>query len=290
MGLERLIFLAGFAAAVANPECLPSGDERPINDALSRGGAGATVTLCSGSVHTLYAPIRFTDLQPTLTTAGKAVGDDRAMLIVQGDSDCPGCDHLTVSDLIVDGNRPQLLRIPLGEALIEMGNGEGHRVTGCRLFEPRGWSALHIREGDRKHCTRAHIENNVIGLCGEEWDEEYDGYVEEPAWDNPRADGISLACKESVVKNNVVFDRTDGAIVVFGSAGSEVHSNKIYSRTRVVLGGINLVDYDPWDEDYSGTKVYNNKILAPTGFVKVGIVIGPSSWSDDTDTSVYAAR
>jgi hypothetical protein len=59
----------------------------------------------------------------------------------------------------------------------------------------------------------------------------------EPVWGNPRADGISLACKDSVVEKNVVFDTTDGAIVVFGSAGSDVHSNHIYSRTRVVLGG-----------------------------------------------------
>lgn len=76
--------------------------------------------------------------------------------------DCQGCDWLTVSDLIVDGNRPQLLRIPKGEALIAMGNAEGHHVTGCRLYEPRGWSALHIREGDRRQCRRAQIDHNVI--------------------------------------------------------------------------------------------------------------------------------
>ncbi|CAK9781012.1 hypothetical protein CC85DRAFT_269460 [Cutaneotrichosporon oleaginosum] len=281
--------------AAGKSECLPSGDERPINEALSRGGAGATVTLCPGSVHHLYAPIHFTAPRQTLTTSGQVVGHDRAMIIVQGEEqsvaicgDCPGCDYLTVSDVIIDGNRPQLLRIPKGEALIEMGNADGHRVTGCRLYEPRGWSALHIREGDRKQCRRAHIDNNVIGPCGEEWDEEYDGFVEkEPVWGNPRADGISLACKESVVEHNVVFDTTDGAIVIFGSAGSEVHSNHVYSRTRVVLGGINLVDYEPWDGDYSGTRVHDNKIMAPSGFLKVGIVIGPSSWSDDTDTSVF---
>lgn len=35
----------------------------------------------------------------------------------------------------------------------------------------------------------------------------------------------------------VVFDTTDGAIVLFGSAGTEVRDNDIYSRTRIVLGG-----------------------------------------------------
>jgi hypothetical protein len=34
-----------------------------------------------------------------------------------------------------------------------------------------------------------------------------------------------------------VFDTTDGAIVLFGSAGSEVKENKVYARTRMVMGG-----------------------------------------------------
>ncbi len=43
------------------------------------------------------------------------------------------------------------------------------------------------------------------GPCGEEWDDEYDGTVETatPPYGNPRADGISLACQESLVERNV---------------------------------------------------------------------------------------
>lgn len=42
------------------------------------------------------------------------------------------------------------------------------------------------------------------GPCGEEWDDEYDGMDEiRPPWGNPRADGISLACKDSIVERNV---------------------------------------------------------------------------------------
>jgi hypothetical protein len=35
----------------------------------------------------------------------------------------------------------------------------------------------------------------------------------------------------------MVTDATDGAIVLFGSAGSEIRNNHIHSRTRVILGG-----------------------------------------------------
>ena len=42
------------------------------------------------------------------------------------------------------------------------------------------------------------------GPCGEEWDDEYDSMDEtKPLWGNPRADGITLACKDSIVERNV---------------------------------------------------------------------------------------
>jgi hypothetical protein len=52
-------------------------------------------------------------------------------------ADCDTCSHATIQSLIIDGNRPQLLRIPKGGALIETGNGEGQTVKNCRLYEPR---------------------------------------------------------------------------------------------------------------------------------------------------------
>lgn len=46
------------------------------------------------------------------------------------------------------------------------------------------------------------------GPCGEEWDDDYDGLIEkEPPYGNPRADGISVACKDSMVERNVSVER-----------------------------------------------------------------------------------
>ena len=48
------------------------------------------------------------------------------------------------------------------------------------------------------------------------------------------------------------------------------------------------MDYEPWKGDYFGTTVHHNTIHALAGFLRVGIVVGPASWSDDTDTVVHS--
>ncbi|ORY28451.1 pectin lyase fold/virulence factor [Naematelia encephala] len=297
-----VICLLPLISAAAGPlrvsKCLPSGTEKEINAAFAKGGKSATVTLCPGSVHRLNATIFFTASRQTLTTEGDPKDRNRALLIVEGkdqaiaiQADCKACGFATIKSIVVDGNRPQLFRVPMGQALVEMGNADGQTIRDCRLYEPRGWSALHFREGDRLNCRKAVVADNEIGPCGEEWDDEYDGTIEriDPPSGNPRADGISLACQDSLVENNIVYDATDGAIVLFGSAGTEVRNNQIYARTRVVLGGINLVDYAPWKGDYFGVTVHHNHFHALGRYLKVGIVIGPSSWSDDTESIVHSA-
>ncbi|OXB37448.1 hypothetical protein LQV05_003528 [Cryptococcus neoformans] len=295
--LSLLLLHLTLTVAAATTKCLVSGDQDSINNALALGGEGTTVTLCPGSVHRLNSSIIFTAPSQTLTTLGNPKDRNRAMLVVDGEdlacairADCKQCSHAMIRSLVIDGNRPQLLRIPKGDALIEVGNAESQTVRDCKLYEPRGWSALHFREGDERQCRFGHIVDNEIGPCGEEWDDEYDSMDEtKPLWGNPRADGISLACKDSIVERNVVYDATDGAIVLFGSAGSTVKNNHVYARTRVILGGINLVDYEPWDGDYTNVKVHHNHLYALGRYFKVGIVIGPASWSDDTESVVHSA-
>ncbi|KAK4689550.1 hypothetical protein P7C73_g574, partial [Tremellales sp. Uapishka_1] len=252
-----LLLLSPVIAAAAKPKvvpCIESGDETRINALFEEGGKGTLVALCPGSVHRLQAPIIFTAPQQTLTTEGNVKGRERAMLIVEGAeqatairADCAKCSYSTIRSLVVDGNRPQMLRLNHAEALLALGNAEGQTVRDCRLYEPRGWSALHVREGDRKQCSKAHIVDNEI----------------------------------------VLFDTTDGAIVLFGSSGTEVRNNEIFSRTRMVSGGINLVDYEPFDGDYSFVRVHHNTIYAHSRYLKVGIAVGPSTWEDDITSVVH---
>lgn len=290
-----LCVLVGDLASAATSKCLPSGTDVEINDALRKGGAHTTVSLCPGSVHNLYNPIKFVAASQTLTTEGDRKDHLRALLIVRGENqataikaDCAQCSGGQIRSLQVDGNRPMLLRVPKGGALLELGNSERQTVRDCRLWEPRGWSCLHFREGDRLQCTDGLVKDNEIGPAGEEWDFDYDGSKEpEPRYGNPRADGISLACKNSVVEGNIVYDTTDAAIVLFGSAGTDVRNNKVYSRTRVLMGAINLVDMLPWQGNYRDVSIRNNYIGAHGAYIRGGINVGPAVWGDDTDGVVY---
>ncbi|KAL7409718.1 hypothetical protein BDY24DRAFT_402237 [Mrakia frigida] len=297
LSLLLLTFTSPFLLAnAARPQngCIHTGDEKEINRILDYGGRGTQVALCPRSLFRLQSPILFTAENQALYTEGYPTDESRAMLIVEGQNqsmaikgDCTSCSNIAISSLVIDGNRPLLLRVPLGEALVELGNANNQLVENCKLYEPRGWSALHFREGDWKSCSGGIIRGNEIGPCGEEWDPAYDGTEEKsPPFGNPRSDGISLACMDSLVEKNTVYDTTDGAIVIFGSRGSVVQDNTIYSRTRTVLGGINLVDVPPWEGDYTSVLVTRNHVSAFSAYLKVAINIGPATWSDDTESIV----
>ena len=139
----------------------------------------------------------------------------------------------------------------------------------------------------------------------------------EPINGNPRADGISLACLNSLVERNVSVDvskggpgltprssltrrtavssslalreRKCGTTMSTPARGCclEVCSRLEAAESRLI-SGINLVDYEPWKGDYFGTNVHHNTIHALAGFLRVGIVVGLSSWSDDTDAIVHS--
>ncbi|KAG8882625.1 hypothetical protein FRB97_007971 [Tulasnella sp. 331] len=102
----------------------------------------------------------------------------------------------------------------------------------------------------------------------------------------------------STVQNNVVTGATDGGIVIFGSPGSWIHNNTIVNQGAMQLGGINLVDYLPWNGNFTGTVVENNSIMggfatnltnttAEEGkntydaFIKIGIAMGSRTWFGD---------
>lgn len=150
--------------------------------------------------------------------------------------------------------------------MIEIGGDVASlRVDHVRAFDPRGWSILHVFEGAKK-CTGALIEDNDLGPAG--------------SGDGQWADGISFACRNGIVRRNVVTDASDSAIVIFGAPGTVVENNRIVTKKNTLLGGINLVDYGPFDGDYTGTIVRHNRIEARGGYIKVGIAAGPDVWGD----------
>ncbi|MEK8034454.1 right-handed parallel beta-helix repeat-containing protein [Ideonella sp. DXS29W] len=261
-------------AAPAWSACIASGDERAINAALQ--GVGAEAVLCPGAVFSLKAPVQFTAADQRLYTEGLPTGATRAVLRVTGTSQASAIvgmhSGIHIESVVVDGARPALGRLAGGAGLIEIGGAvTGQVVRHIRAFEPRGWSALHLIEGGVTDgvpaCQQATITDNQIGPAG----------MPDGQW----ADGISLACGRSTVSRNTITDATDGGIVIFGAPGSVVSDNLIVAHSRVLLGGINLVDFNPTAGHYEGTLVQGNTIDAAGALIKVGIAMGPAVWGCD---------
>ena len=252
--------------------CIPSGTEADINSALV--GVGAEAVLCPQAIISLSNPVSFTAPDQRLYTQGFPTDETRALLRVGGGTLTTAINGnsqsgIVIQNIQVDGNRSEL-GYQSGEALIEIGRaGSNQTVQNILAYGTRSWSILHVFEGrvidDIPECQNATITDNAIGPSG----------TPDGRW----ADGISLACGNSTVMNNVITDATDGAIVVFGAPGSIIAYNTIIAATQTLLGGINMVDYRPVNGNYVGTIVTNNVIDANTAFIKVGIAMGPDVWS-----------
>ncbi|MER5464640.1 right-handed parallel beta-helix repeat-containing protein [Streptomyces sp. NPDC002668] len=269
-------------ATAAQAACIPSGTNASIQTALA--GPGAVAELCAGSVFDLSGSIVFTDPGQTIQTQGLPTDSSQALLRVTGDlaTAIRGGDksNVMVQNIRVDGRRSELGRVTNGEALLEMGGrSTGQIVQNTALSDPRGWSALHMTEGGVTDgvptCQNSKIVNNTIGPSGEDTG----------AW----ADGISLACGNSEVAGNTVTDATDGGIVIFGAPGSQVRNNTITARTRVLLGGINMVDFKPMNGNYTGTTVSGNTIDAAGSLIKIAVAMGTMPWGCGSSSVNYGA-
>ncbi|KAG6813030.1 hypothetical protein H0H92_014564 [Tricholoma furcatifolium] len=270
-----------------------------LNNLLQNSGPGYTLQLCPSQTYLIQAPLEFGAINQEISTQGYPTDDKRALLVVNGtinpdgtghstaidSSGCVACTGLTLRNIQIDGARRGAPPVN-GGANIEMGGEQNvnHTVEFVHSFDPRGWSCLHIAEGSL-NCNNALVQNNDIGPCGS------DAYQE---W----ADGISMSCNNSIVRNNMIQGPTDGGIVVFGSPGTQVYNNTIWVLNHTLLGGINMVDYDPFNGDFTGTIVTNNTILggfanspeepgeadgtnAADAIIKMGIAVGPRTWFGD---------
>ncbi|PRP88331.1 hypothetical protein PROFUN_03245 [Planoprotostelium fungivorum] len=245
-----------------------------LQNALKQGGVNYILSLCQDAVYSLNATIEFTAAGQEISTDGYPSGDARAALVVAGSSISIAIsghlDGLKIKNIQVTAKQG-LGRLQDGGANIEIGgNSRGQVVDDIRSYDPRGWSCLHMTEGG---CTGGIITNSQFGPAG----------YSNGEW----ADGISLACENALVANNVITDATDGNIVVFGAPGSRITNNTIIVDSRIALGGINLVDYAPYSGDYRATVVDRNTIWAKGAQIKVAIAVGTRVWGDRSGNNNY---
>jgi parallel beta-helix repeat protein len=70
---------------------------------------------------------------------------------------------------------------------------------------------------DSTRSNNVTVRNNDIGPCGSD---------EFQQW----ADGISVSCQNSIIRDNIIRGPTDGGIVIFGSPGTLVENNTIHAE------------------------------------------------------------
>jgi hypothetical protein len=245
--------------------CLSSGSQDDINARLRLGGSGSVIVLCQGAVFELTGPIVISADHQQIYTEGFPTDERRAVLrIVSAEVTTAvlmrDYSDIMLGNLIIDGNRPNLGHKD-GDALVYAGGySSGQVFRALKIMEPRSWSALHLIEP----CSDALVEDNDIGPAGSPH--------------NTWADGISLACTNSIVRNNRIVDATDGAIVIFEAPGSIIEGNIIRAETRTLLGGIHMVSADLYDGNYTGTVVRDNIIESAGAVIRIGLPMGVRTW------------
>jgi hypothetical protein len=243
--------------------CLASGNQDDINARLLVDGSVAV--LCQGVVFELTGPIMISSNRQQIYTEGFPIDERRAVLRIVSTEVTTAIlmrdySDILLGNVIIDGNRPNL-GYKDGDALIYAGGySSGQIFRALKIMEPRSWSALHLIEP----CSDALVEDNDIGPAGSP--------------DGTWADGISLACTNTIVRNNRIVDATDGAIVIFGATGSIVEGNIIRAETRTLLGAIHMVESDLYGGNYTGTVVRNNIIESAGAVIRIGIPMGTRTW------------
>jgi Tol biopolymer transport system component len=258
--------------------CVPSGTQQDINNRLRQ--PGDVALLCAGAVFELTSPVVFSADGQQIHTDGFPTDDRRARLRLASEFAATAVymldrSNVVLSHVIVDGNQPNLGPAPGGALILAGGSVVGQVIRNVQAVETRSWTSIHVFEGGAPHCASAVVENNEIGPSG-------------------AGSGIGFACTNSVLRNNTITDVSGEGIVVFGAPGSLVEGNVIRAESRMLFGGINMVDFGPYDGDYTGTRVHANVIDAAGAPVRVAVGMGYHVWfcvdpNDPTDRTLFGA-
>ena len=274
-------------AQPARPGC-PAPVNADLQAILDR---GENLLLEPGKLYLVKQPLRFRARGQKISTDRAAHLSDFAILRI-ADPKCGqvvngnGMDGVILERVLVDGNRYELSVLRPedggGAELVHFG-GEGTKdqvVRNCVLMNTRTWSTLKVQEG----CIHITVESNLI--LGAGTDPRGNGRdLREGPWFC--SDGISCAGRQTVIRDNLIFDPTDGAIVLFGAPGTVAEDNVIACISRESLGAVNMVDPisiyaidgDKTRTDYRGTTVRNNLIDAFGARLHIAIAMGGPPWA-----------
>ncbi len=242
--------------------------------------------------------------QRIYTTGAKTVSDFGIIRQSRGSSgtllEGYGIEGLAISDVIFDGNRSSF-QSPEGKLeyvpMISLGGegSDGQNIRRCIVLNSRsagGWGAIHIQEGGRNIL----VEDNIVFASGVDIRGNGRSNWEKPfGW----GDGISTASRNTLIRNNLIYDATDEGVMVQGGPGSKVIDNVIVSVSREMLGGIALIDPFAYHQmgpaenkrfDYRDVIVEDNWIIAMGGRIHAGLPMGGDAWHPNLGgTILYGA-
>ncbi len=255
--------------------------------------SGADLVLEKGKVYDIDATLQLkTKGQRIYTGNIKSIRDYATLRVVHPELvtiiNAEGLANVEIKDVRMDGNRhnmrPPAGKVPM-QPFISLGKkgGDDQTIRNCIITNARcsgGWAAIHVHE----NAFRTIIQDNIIFGAGVDVLGNGRSASEDPfAW----GDGISVAARNSLVKNNLVIDATDEGIMVQGAPGTKVLNNVIVALSREVFMGIALVDpadYCLLDSientfDYRGVVVKNNLVDALGARVHIGFPCGMDVWN-----------
>ncbi len=276
---------SGMAAGEAGRPVPPGADLQAILD------KGEDLLLQPGKVYPVKKALLFKKANQRIGTLGAAQLSGYAVLRI-ADPACPqlvngnGKSGVVLERVVLDGNRYELSSMGLsnegGQALVHFGGGHvsNQVVRQCVLMSTRSWSSLKVHEG----ACGTRVESNIIlGAGSDIRGNGRDGRERAPGW----GDGITCAARASLIRDNLIIDPTDGAVVVFGAPGTVVEDNVIACISRESLGGVNMVDPlgfyaidgNKQRTDYRGTVVRNNLFDAFGARIHITVPMGAAIWA-----------
>jgi len=255
--------------------------------------SGADLELESGKVYNIDATLKLTTAGQRIYTKEADNIRDYAIIRLVNPTlvtiiNAEGLKNVVIEKVRIDGNRDNLQpvagKIPM-KPFISLGKsgGDDQVVKNCIITNARcsgGWAAIHVHE----NAFRTVVQDNIIFGSGVDVLGNGRSALEYPfGW----GDGISVAARNSVVKNNLIIDAADEGVMVQGAPGTMVKDNVVVAFSREVLGGIALIDpaeyclLDPLKNtyDYSGIEVSNNLVHALGARVHIGYPCGMDVWS-----------
>lgn len=277
--ISVLMLLGLFVNAKANPVT------KRLQEILD---IGTDLILEKGKVYEIDATLIITQPGQRIYTDGSPGIRDYATLQLANPTlitiiNAEGVKNIVIEDVRIDGNRDNMRseagKIPM-LPFISLGKlgGDDQTIKNCIISNARnsgGWAAIHVHE----HAFRTIILDNIIFGSGVDVLGNGRSALEYPfGW----GDGISVAARNSLVKNNLIIDATDEGIMVQGAPGTKVYNNVVVALSREVLAGVALIDpasYCLLDSaentyDYRGVEVKNNLVHALGARVHIGFPCG----------------